>query len=180
MATITLDWDTLPSGVPRLHFRWGEDKHLWICNFRRYSWSWTTNPNGQEGYSLGVVYANSVPIIQMATSHELVIRDALVVTWERALSHQDFHFRKHFDNHSTQLLLTLLYQEALEFLRWAEENKETSQLARDCRQYARIDREEFYSLSDCRVDVTGVVPQEVRDQLLAKLDPTQVTFYEEA
>ena len=105
------------SDLPRLHFEWagrdGTTNHVWLCNFRRYGWAWTTDPKGEEGYAHGVTYANNeLPIHYMAVTPDLVIRDSLIATWEQMRAIPGF--RQLFDSHRVHELLTRLFEDAVQ------------------------------------------------------------------
>ena len=89
-----------------------------FCNFRRYSWSWTTEPEGETGYSFGVCYANDeLPIHPLGTTSELVVRDSLIASWERLLNHEAEHdFVQLFNHRPVHVLLDHLYQDAVKHL----------------------------------------------------------------
>lgn len=56
-------------------------RHLWFMNFRRYGWCWTSEKDGEDGYTRGDVYANGCSISNLATTPQEVVRDALVSSW---------------------------------------------------------------------------------------------------
>jgi hypothetical protein len=59
--------------------------HLWLCNFRRYGWSFTDQADGELYYAHGVTYANGPAIYYLNTTPEETVRDALVHTWAEQL-----------------------------------------------------------------------------------------------
>jgi hypothetical protein len=63
-------------------------RHLWLCNFRRYGWSFTDQAAGEEYYAHGVTYANGPAIYHLNRTPEETVRDALVHTWAEQLGRE--------------------------------------------------------------------------------------------
>lgn len=59
------------------------ESHLWFCNFRRYSWSWSPSADGHNGggFASGPVYANGHHFHGMASTPEDVVRLSAVEAW---------------------------------------------------------------------------------------------------
>ena len=64
----------------------GEPKinHTWICNFHRTGWLESTSPDGKEGYSNGIIYANNVDGGLTCSTPEQVIRETLLKFIEKS------------------------------------------------------------------------------------------------
>ena len=55
-------------------------QHQTICNFRRYGWSWTSDPGGEYGYGTGVTYANRQFFGLDCQTPEQLVRESFLVT----------------------------------------------------------------------------------------------------
>lgn len=86
-----------------------------FCNFRRYGWSYSTDPAGKHGYCRGVTYANAeLPLHFLCGTPDEVIRDSLVATWaELKADFHDFHFTAIFGTMVVSALIKRLYDDAV-------------------------------------------------------------------
>lgn len=55
--------------------------HFWLCNFRRYGWSWTRDESGDHGYCYGDVWPNGDSCLGYETPEQM-IRGSFVRSWE--------------------------------------------------------------------------------------------------
>jgi len=53
-------------------------KHVTLCNFRRYGWVWASGFNAEYSYCTGPIYANRDDGGVSATSPEQIVRDTLI------------------------------------------------------------------------------------------------------
>ena len=56
-----------------------QEVRVTFCNFRRYGWSWTEDPEGKHGYAEGPTYANGKHFYS-DDGHQLV-RDSFIEAW---------------------------------------------------------------------------------------------------
>lgn len=86
---------------------------LFFCNFRRYGWSWTSDPAGKHGYGHGPTYANSLGGTHfLYDSREELVRGTLSEAWAE-LCRRNTEFARVFSNRATSLVLRWLRDDAL-------------------------------------------------------------------
>jgi hypothetical protein len=55
-----------------------EPEQRCLCNFRRYSWSWTDDPEGHQWYAHGIDYCNCSDAGLACATPEQVVRETLI------------------------------------------------------------------------------------------------------
>ena len=88
--------------------------HVVLCNFRRYSWSWTPEEAGEFGYCVGPCYANGLDLTFLADSRKDVVRDTLVQCWAEMKADIGGGFAETFQCQAVSALLRRLLDDALE------------------------------------------------------------------
>lgn len=80
-----------PEGNPSNHITEKEVSHLWLCNFRRYGWSWTDSAAGEYGYCFGDVWPNGDGGFGMDNAQEF-IKASFRASWELGMQKYDAPF----------------------------------------------------------------------------------------